>query len=190
MRTRLGPALLSIPLAVCAACGDDPVSYSAPVGISLKAKSGDTAGGMVATEKSITTESGNPYGAFVGDARARIGRDPALVDVERVELALGGSSTGVAALGEVFAGTVEVVFQMNDTNNAHRVATAAIDAGTAAGPIALDVVFAAEGVPDLDYVRLLNGSFKVITRGPAAPSFEGKGAEVDLQVTLTFAAFE
>jgi hypothetical protein len=51
-------------------------------------------------------------------------------------------------------------------------------------------VFAAEEIPDLDYVRLLNGSFKVITRGPAAPSFEAKGAEVDLQVTLTFAAFE
>jgi hypothetical protein len=188
--TRFGPALLSVPLAVCAACGGDPVSYSAPVGISLKAKSGDTVGGMVATEKSITTESGNPYGAFIGDARARIGRDPVLVDVEGVELALGAGSVGVAALGDVFAGTVEVVFQMNDTNNAHRVATAAVDAGTAAGPIALDVVFNAEAVPDLDYVRLLNGSFKVITRGPAAPGFESKGADVDLEVTLTFAAFE
>ncbi len=188
--TRLGPALLSIPLAVYAGCSDDPVSYSAPVGINLKAKSGDTVGGVVTTEKAINTESGNPYGAFVGDARERIGRDPVLVDVERVEISLGGGSTGVAALGDVFAGTIDVVFQMNDTNNAHRVASGTIDAGTAAGPIALDIVFAAEQVPDLDYVRLLTGSFKVITRGPAAPSFESKGAEVDLQVTLMFAAFE
>lgn len=188
--SRSGHAPLLIPLVVCAACGGDPVTHSAPVGISLKAKSADATGGIVSTEKAITTESGNPYGAFIGDARAQIGRDPALIDVESAELSIGAGSTGVAALGEVFAGPVDVVFHLNETNNAHRVATGTIDAGSGAGPVALDVVFAADAVPDLDYVRLLLGSFKVIARGPAAPSFEAKGAEVDLQITLTFAAFE
>ena len=190
MMTRLGSALFSIPLVVCAACGEDPVSYSAPVGINLKAKSADTVNGVVSDDKGISTESGNPYGAFVSDARARIGRDPGLIDVDSVELFLGASSVGAAALGDVFAGTVDIVFQMNDTNNSHRVASAAIAAGTGAGPIAFDVAFPADEIPDLDYVKLLNGSFKVIARGPAAPSFETKGAEVDLQVTLTFTAFE
>lgn len=51
-----------------AACSDDPVSYSAPVGINLKAKSGDVSGTAISEAKSITTETANPYGAFVGDA--------------------------------------------------------------------------------------------------------------------------
>jgi hypothetical protein len=188
IRAPLVPLL--VPLAVCAACGDDPMSYSAPVGINLKAKSADTMNGVVTDEKSINTESGNPYGAFVGDARARIGRDPSLIDVERVDIFLGGSSTGVGALGEVFTGNLEVVFQMNDTNNSYSVAAGPITPGTSAGPVGLGIRFRADEVPDADYVKLLGGSFKVIARGPAAPSFMSKGAEVDLQVTLMFAAFE
>lgn len=172
------------------ACGDDPVSYSAPVGINLKAKSSDTENGVVSDEKGINTESGNPYGAFISDARGKLGRDPALIDVDRVELLLGAGSTGVARLGEVFTGTVDLLFQMNDTDNSYPVASVAIAAGTAAGPVAFDASFAEEDVPDADYVKLLSGSFKVIARGPAAASFVTKGADADLQVTLTFAAYE
>jgi hypothetical protein len=182
---------LGISLALCAgACGDDPVSYSAPVGINLKAKSSDTANGVVSNEKGINTESGNPYGAFVSDARGKLGRDPGLIDVERLELLLGAGSTGVTGLGEVFTGTVDLLFQMNDTNNSYPVASVAIPAGTAAGPVGFVASFAEEDIPDADYVKLLNGSFKVIARGPAAASFATKGAEADLQVTLTFAAYE
>jgi hypothetical protein len=188
---RFASTVLGISLALCAgACGDDPVSYSAPVGINLKAKSSDTANGVVSNEKGINTESGNPYGAFVADARGKLGRDPGVIDVDRVELFLGAGSSGVTALGEVFTGTVDLLFQMNDTNNSYPVAAVSISAGTAAGPVAFDASFAEEDIPDADYVKLLNGSFKVIARGPAAAGFSTKGAEADLQVTLTFAAFE
>src|SRR5436190_20724748 len=81
-----------------AACGDDPVSYSAPVGINLKAKSGDTMNGVVTSEKGVTTENGNPYGAFVSDAKRKLGRDPSSVDVDHIELFLGAGSTGVVGL--------------------------------------------------------------------------------------------
>lgn len=190
MTSRPGPAALLIPLAVCTACGGDPVSYSAPVGIHLKAKSADTVDGIVSDEKSIDTESGNPYGMFVGDARARIGRDPAVIRVERAELGLEAGSAGVAALGDVFAGTVDVGFEMNESSFPIRVATGTIDAGAGAGPVALDIVFAADEIPDAEYVRLLLGSFKLVARGPAAPAFADKGAEADLAITLTFAALE
>jgi hypothetical protein len=189
MTSRLG-LTLSIPLAVCAACDGDPVSYSAPVGITLKVRSVDAMNGVVANEKSINTESGNPYGAFVSDARARIGRDPALIDVESVELRLGAGATGVAALGDIFASSVDLVFQMNDTNINYPIATGAIGADAGVGPVPCDVSFTASAIPDLDYVKLLLGSFKLAARGPAAPSFESKGAEAELQVTLTFAAYE
>lgn len=180
---------LAAALALCAACSGDPVSYSAPVEISLKIRSASASNGVVADEKSINTESGNPYGAFVSDARARIGRDPVLVDVESVEVELGPGSTGVAGLGDVFAGDVALAFAMNDTNITYPVASGTIGADTA-GPVPFDVTFAADAVPDLDYVKLLLGSFKLVARGPAAPAFAGKGAEANLQVTLTFAAFE
>jgi len=178
-------------LALCAgACGDDPVSYSAPVGIHLKAKSANTANGVVSDEKSINTESGNPYGAFISDARGKLGRDPSVIEVERVELLLGAGSTGAATLGEVFAGAVDVLFQMNDTDTSYPVAESAISASTTAGPVAFDVRFVGNDVPDLDYVKLLGGSFKVVAHGPAAPTFMTKGADVDLQITFTFSAFE
>jgi hypothetical protein len=180
---------VAVAVALCAACNEVPVSYSTPVGISLKAKSANASNGVVTDEKSINSEVGNPYGAFVTDARARIGRDPALIDVEGVEVTLAAGSNGVAMLGDVFAGTVDLVFQMNDTNSTYPVATGIIAADTT-GPAPLDIAFVAESVPDLDYVKLLLGGFKLVARGPAAPAFASKGAEATLQVTLTFAAFE
>jgi hypothetical protein len=187
MITRL--TCLSV-VSLLAACGDDPLSYSAPVGINLKAKSSDTVNNVVTDDKGITTESGNPYGAFIADARRELGRDPGSVDVDHVDILLGAGSTGVTKLSEVFTGNVEVLFEMNDTNNTYAAASGSIAATTAGGPVTLDSSFTADSVPDLDYQKLLAGSFKVVIRGPAAAGFSTKGADADLQVTLTFAAFE
>jgi len=170
-------------------CGADPISYSAPVGINLKAKSADSVNGVVTDEKGINTESGNPFGAFVTDARRELGRDPGYIDVDEVTVLLGAGSTGVTRLGEVFTGNVEVLFQMNDTNNTYPVASGTIDAAASGGPIDLATAFD-EGLPDADYTKLLSGSFKVIARGPAATGFTTKGADADIQITLRFAAFE
>ena len=41
-----------------------------------------------------------------------------------------------------------------------------------------------------DYEKLVAGSFKVVIRGTAATAFAAKGAEANLQLTFTFAAFE
>lgn len=184
-------ALASSLLVGLVACGDDPLSYSAPVGINLKAKSDDTVNNTVTDDKGITTESGNPYGAFVNDARVKLGgNDPGVIEVDSVELFLGANSSGVATLGEIYNGNVEVLFEMNDTNNSYPVAHGTIGASTGSGPIGLGVDFDGAAIPELDYAKLLSGSFKVITRGPAAAEFMQKGADADLQVTFTFAAFE
>jgi hypothetical protein len=170
------------------ACGDDPVSFSSPVGINLKAKSGDVANNAISDEKGITTESGNPYGAFVTEARKKLGQDPARIELDQLTLTLGAQSTGVTALEEVYTGDVDVAFIMNDTNNTY-------DAGHVnnphgVGPVDVDVVFDSAAVSDIDYAKLVGGSFKVVIRGPAAPAFASKGAEANLQLTFTFAAFE
>jgi hypothetical protein len=174
-----------------AACSDDPLSYSAPVSINLKAKSSDTQNAVVTDEKGITTENGNPYGEFVNDAQDALdGRDPAIIDVEGVSIFLGANSTGVTTLGEVFDGSVDVLFQMNDKDNTYPVATRTIEPSAGAGPLAFDIEFPADDVPDADYDKMLSGSFKVVVRGDAATDFEGKGADADIQTTFTFAAFE
>ncbi len=174
-----------------AACSDDPVSYSAPVGINLKAKSSDTMNGVVSNDKGITTESGNPYGKFVADARAKLGgKDPSAIEIDKVELFLGASSTGVTKLGEVFDGPVEVLFQVNDSNNSYPAATGLVPATTGPGPTEIGTSFDSDALPEFDYLKLLGGNFKVVLRGPAAAGFASKGADADLQVTFTFSAFE
>lgn len=180
--------LAVLALVTFTACGDDPVSFSAPVGINLKAKSGDVSNNAISDEKGITTESGNPYGAFVGDAQATIGGDPARIEVDDLTLVLGAQSNGVTALEEVYTGDVDIAFIMNDTNNTFDVGHV-IDP-TGVGPVDVDVVFDSAEIGDADYAKLLGGSFKVVIRGPAAAAFEAKGAEANLQLTFTFAAFE
>jgi hypothetical protein len=178
---------LSLALGTLAACGSDPVSFSAPVGINLKAKSGDVAASAISETKDITTESGNPYGAFITDARAKLGgKDPTAIEISDLTLVLGGQSTGVSSLDQVFTGDVDVAFVVNDSNNTY-------DAGhimnpTGAGPAAMAVSFDSSVVSPGDWTKFLGGGFKVVIRGPAAATFAGKGAEADLQVTFTFDA--
>ena len=175
-------------LALVVGCGADPVSYSAPVGINLKAKSGDVSGTTVSQQKGINTETGNPYGAFVTDARRTIGRDPGRVEVDEAKLTLGAQSTGVVTLQDVFSGDVDVAFVIDDSNNTYDVGHVINPAGV--GPVDVSVNFESFAVASPDYGKFLNGSFKVVVRGTAAPGFSTKGAEANLQIAITFAAFE
>ena len=179
--------LVALPL--FAACGSDPVNYSAPVGIELKAKSGDVASSVVTEQKDITTESGNPYGAFTNDATAKLGGvPPSRIELHDLTLTLGAQSTGVTSLDQVVTGDVDVAFLVNNTNNTY-------DAGhimnpTGVGPSTMDVVFDWSKVADADRAQFLNGSFKVVLRAPAAAGFSSTSASASLQVTFTFDAFQ
>jgi hypothetical protein len=182
-------------VAALAACGDDggtvPVEYSQPVGINLKVKSSDVVNGTISIEKGINTESSNPYGAFITAARNELGGvDPGRIELTAATLLLGGNATGVVGLGEIFVGQVEVVFQMNDTNNTFPAATGMLVATDGSGPIELMPTFTSAGANDADYGKILGGSFKVVLRGPAHANFRTAGADADVQTTLTFTAFE
>jgi len=178
-----------IALVLFAACGDDPVNYSAPVGIELKQKSGDVVNNAITQEKGINTESGNPYGAFITDAKNRIGRDPSNIVLENITLTLGGQSTNVTKLEDVMVGEVFVKFLTNDTNNTFTAGRFADPTG--AGPVEGDSSFdMAADVGDPDVQKILGGGFKVVLNATAATDFATKGAEASLQVTFTFSAFE
>jgi hypothetical protein len=177
-----------VTLLALSACGSDPVSYSEPVGIELKVKSGDVANSAISDGKAITTESGNPYGVFVNDAQTKLGANPSRIEIDELTLALGAQSTGVTTLDQIFTGDVDVALIVNDTNTTY-------DAGhitnpTGVGPLAVDVTFAGDAVAPADFTKMLTGSFQVVVRGTAAPMFSSKGAEAILQTTFTFAAFQ
>jgi hypothetical protein len=170
-------------------CGN-PVSFSAPVGINIKAKASDTKNGAISEDKGITTETGNPYGAFISDARKKLdGKDPSRIEISSLTLLLGAQSTGVTALEQVFSGKVEVLFVMNDTNNSYPVGS--ITNPTGSGPLDLDVTFDSDTITGQDRTKLLGGDFKTVIRGPAATGFASPStAEANLQLTFTFEAFE
>ena len=180
--------LILASILLLAACGDDPVSYSMPVGINLKVKSGDVSNNAISDQKGITTESGNPYGAFVSDAQGKLGTAPARIELDDLTLTLGAQSTGVTKLEEVYTGDVDVAFIMNDTNNTYDVGH--IMNPTGVGPDTVDINFMSSAVSAADYAKMLTGSFNVVIRGPAATMFSAKGAEANMQLTFTFAAFK
>ncbi|CAN5435663.1 hypothetical protein BH11MYX1_BH11MYX1_41860 [soil metagenome] len=180
--------LVAFALVSVTACGTDPVSYSAPVGINLKVKSGDVVNNAITDDKGITTESGNPYGAFVSDAHAKLGKDPGAIEIDQLTLTLGAQSTGVIALDEVYSGDVDVALIMNDTNNTY--GGGQVTNPTGLGPVDMSVVFHSDQVTSVDFPKLLSGSFKVVIRGAAAVGFSTKGAEANMQATFTFAAFD
>jgi hypothetical protein len=188
----LAPTLATFTVATLAACGgDDPLEYSEPVTINLKVKSSDVVNNALEDDKGITTESGNPYGAFVANARRELGGvDPSRVALDTTTLTLGASSTGVLELGEVFTGNVEVNFTTNDTDNTYPAAWRAFAAADGSGPIELTSGFSTDTLSSADFTKILGGSFKVGIRGPAAAGFAAANVDADLQVTLTFTAFE
>jgi hypothetical protein len=184
MRTCRMATLWALALFGC----DSAASYSAPVGINLKAKSGDVVQNVVSDKKAITTESGNPYGAFVNAAQQRLGRDPSRIEITGISLILGADSTGVTGLEQVFTGQVDVLFLMNDTNNTYNAGHVINPTGP--GPVQVAIDFNGAAVSSVDYPKLLNGSFSVVVRGPAAASFPGAGAQASLQTNFTFVALE
>ncbi|MDB4956927.1 MAG: hypothetical protein JWO36_4496 [Myxococcales bacterium] len=180
--------LLAFALVSLTACGADPVSYSAPVGINLTVKSSDVSNNAISDDKAITSESGNPFGAFVNDAHAKLGRDPSRIEIDSVNLILGAQSTGVTTLDQVYTGDVDVALITNDTNNTYDIGHVMNPTGV--GPVAVSVNYDSTRVPALDYTKILTGSFKVVIRGPATATFSGKGAQANMQLTFTFAAFQ
>jgi hypothetical protein len=170
------------------ACGSK-ATYSAPVGVNLNARSGDVRSGTLSKDEAITAKPGNPYGTFVNDAWQKLGnRSPSRIEVNSITVALGGQSTGVTALEQVFTGEVDVLFVMNDTGNSFNVGHVVNPTGT--GPLALSVDFDPSKVVALDYGNLLGGSFNVVVRGSAAAGFSTRNATANLQTSLTFKADE
>jgi hypothetical protein len=181
--------LAGVLVALSAGCGDDPISYSQPVGITTGVQSKDVSAGALALSKNINTENGNPYGAFVNAAKDRLGgKTPSRIAVTSATLALLPGASGVTDLQEIFTGNVGVAFQMNGSLISYPVAQASGPSGT--GPVAMTVSFDPASMSPADYADLVQGSFKVALTGTSAPGFAAASANASLQTTFGFTAYE
>ena len=172
------------------ACGDDPVSYSAPVGINVSVSSGDIQYGVVFDEKNINTESGNPYAAYIQAARDELGRDPGSIEIAHATLELLGTSNNVAALGEVFDGDVDISFVMNGSEAEYPATVVTIASDSGAGPIDMHAHHDTGAMSDEDWAEVVGGSFKVRASGPAATTFAAASADANMLATFEFVAYE
>jgi len=183
---KIGRASMAmVVLAMAAGCGDDgssnpanTVNYSGPVSINVdKFKDGEVRNNAFDADKSVSTESGNPYGMFLSQARATLGRPPAAVVVDRVTLTLGRDSTGVTAFEQILGGPLTVY--LSSSSSTVNIGTVAQPTG--AGPVEVVITATRDTLAPINS-DLIQGSFKVGIRVPAAASlprsFDAKVATV------------
>lgn len=176
MFNRTLPALLAVTLL---GCGDDStsantVNYSGPVAINVdKFKDGDAHNDAFDSDKSVSTESGNPYGAFLQTARAVLGRAPAAVLVDRVTLTLARDTTGVTSFEQFLGGPLVLYL----ANSGVTVNIGTVAQPTGAGPVDVTITATRDTLAPINN-DLVQGSFKVGIRVPAAAgrprSFDAK----------------
>jgi hypothetical protein len=174
--------LLSAVMLAMAGCGDNlaanTVNFSGPVTINLdKFKDGDVRNNAFDSDKNVNTETGNPYGTFLQQARAALGRTPAAVLVERVTLTIGRDTRGVTSF-EQFLGGPLVVYLANSSTTVN---IGSVTQPTGAGPVEVTISATRDTLAPINS-DLINGSFKVGIRVPAAAgrpnSFDAKIATV------------
>lgn len=165
--------------------GDDlnTVGFSGPVNVRLdKFKDGDVRNGAFDSDKDINTESGNPYGGFLRDARASLGRDPAAVLLERMTFTLASDTRGVTGFEQFLSGTAVVYFANSSVTV--NVGTAVMPTG--AGPVTVQITAGRAELAPIN-AALLSGNFKVGMRVPAAAGRPGS-FDARLSTTLYFRA--
>src|SRR5207302_11076979 len=96
MRTRalltlVATATLAVAAAACG--GKKSAGFSEPVGISINVKSSDVSGTDLTSTKNISTAPGNPFGKFVNDATAKLGRAPGSIALKHLTMAVGTGDT-------------------------------------------------------------------------------------------------
>lgn len=177
--------LLVIPAIGCA--DPDHPDYLAKVELTMQARA-DADGKLVVAQRDISSQDGNPYLSFLMNARIRLEREPARIDIETIKMSLGNNAGGVANLGEVFRGHTEALLIL-DSSGAPTVA-----AQTEVGEIALDeITFTTDFPDDISGARLellRAGGFPVSVRGEIAPGFAERGVAAPLTVAISFAAYK
>jgi len=165
------------------ACGDDPVAHSETISLKLSGiKNGDIKNGQASEDKEISTESGNPYGEFIKNAKAALGgKNPGSIELVSAIVRVHADSKNVSSLEAVFT-SFELFLTTSSTT---------IPVGTVASPTGTSVNVKLDENVDYEPIfdQLLGGSFKAGVRGPTVAT---PPVDFDLKLTLDlkFTAYE
>lgn len=187
MRT-LPIVLMSVGL-LSIGCGPDAVVED--IGINIGFNIGNVAqGDPIESEKNISTEQGNPYGAFLEEIRNELNDDTPFIQLDTVSITLEGDGVH-NNFEDIFEGTLELLIVDESAGTTTAVAT--VENPTGAGPVELTVlgepvVDGGEFDEDLFQATLNAGSFKIKLEGTAAAN--AANADVNIVTTLGFSAFK
>lgn len=186
--SRLAVPLLLVLLPVLGCDEDEPVARTGEIVIQLSGiREGDIVAGSVEEEKNVTTESGNPYGAFLQSAREALGHDPSRIEVTSASITLAGGSRGVATFEELFDGETHVFLRADVGGTPVTVHVARVVAPSGTGPVACEVIADRAALAPLD-AALLSAGFRVGVRGPT-PRLPTDSFDARIDVRIGFAAY-
>ena len=185
MRRGLVTSIISLSALAGAACGNDPSHVT--LGLDVEYSNGGH--GILFASKPMASEEGDPYGAFIDDARKRLGKEPSRIGIDGLSVTLVGGSDEARALEDVFVGTLEVSFIGRGPGwPAPLYPVGSVSRPTGEGPVALDVAFDADTFASEQADWLRTGDFTVSLRSPYPDDFHGGSA--DVQLTFILAALE
>jgi hypothetical protein len=170
--------LVALALAA-AACGGTS-SHAETITVPFQVASADATGGAI----SLTAASGTAYTEFLTAAEAEIGDELYFVEVDEVRVTLLPTSTGVAALDEVFTGDIVVSFLINGARSFDVGRGAAAGTTVSGGP-----EYNFNLLSGVEREAMLSGNFEVVVSGTPAAGFAAAGATAELSVELDFEAF-
>ena len=187
--TRLNPMAVALTM-LAAGCGTagtgtdlNTAGYSGPVNVRLdKFKDDDVRNEAFDSDREVSSGTSNPYGEFLRDARTFLGRDPAVVVVDRMTFTLASDSRGVSGFEQFLAGTAVVYLATSAVTV--NIGTAVMPTG--AGPVTVQIT---AGRAELDPINaaLVSGNFRVGMRVPAAAG-RPRSFDAKLSTTLYFRA--
>lgn len=178
--------LVPFSLVLLFACGDSGVLTSQPIALDVGGiKEGEINNGAYNRDKSVTSDSGNPYHEFLQQAKGKLdGMNPGRVGVEKIVLAVDGSSKGIGSLG---LATILENVQVYVEKDATVALTEVVEVPE--GAMFEVPVSVTEEELQVMQTRMLASDFKVGIRGDAVAT---RPADFDLKVNvqITFVAYE
>lgn len=136
-------------------------------------------------DKSVTSDSGNPYKQFLEQAKGKLdGKSPGRIGVDKIVLTVDGSSKGIGSQGlATILKNVQVYLEKDAT-----VALTAVEEVPEGATLELEVTAGEEELKVMQ-TRMLESDFKVGIRGDAV-SPRPQDFDLKVNVQITFAAYE
>jgi len=136
----------------------------------------------------VTTETGNPYGAFINNAIKDLGKGPSSIGVDKMTLIMGAGTKGIVGFEDLFSDDVYIFFSNEERTKTEYVGT--VEKPSGVGPIYVGITASDEELKNILFSEMLSGNFRVGYRGITGLSGKSSDLDASLEVTIIFVAYE